>query len=296
MSWASALNTMLPGGSITFDSRGRLNDFQSHWNRPGRASHSKTNGVDVSKRPKGSEIFSPIEGKVIYTTTNFGIVAVKDKNGNIHRFLHLSAFAVKPNDHVKVGTKIGREGGVGRNGVIKYTEHLHYDIDLGGKGYYVDPVKWWNEGVDPGEIDPNPERTTLEEDAKTATINSGGDNEEEVDSRITSPRANSTVNTIDNSPNHPANVGTPSEYAPRKAARSSASNAQYALWTNRVPLHEPWPRTMLEDETTNGPSAGPFSNVRHKPQYTDDKTAETSGKIGRVDEITEYERNKFWRR
>lgn len=297
MSWQSALSTMFPGGRITFNSNGSVNDFMGHWNRPGRQRHSATNGVDISATPiKGSSVYSPIEGTVIAVTTRYGIVAVRDKEGNIHRFLHLCKFDVKPGDHVKAGTRIGREGGIGARGTRVYAIHLHYDVDVKGQGYYVDPVEWWNNGVDPGEIDPNPNTNTKEEDAKEEISKVGGDTEEEVDSKVQSPRANSTVKNIGGSPKHPANVGTASEYAPKRAARSMSSNAQGALWTNRVPRHEPWPRVLLENETTNDFSAGPNSNVRHHPQFSDDGTPETSGKIGKIEELVEYDRNNFWRR
>lgn len=296
MSWSSALSTMFPGGRITFNSNGTVNDFRGHWNRPGRQRHSATNGVDISKRPKGSQIYSPIEGIVIRVARSYGIVAVRDKEGNIHRFLHLSMFDVKEGDHVKVGTRIGREGGIGQSGTRAYAIHLHYDVDIKGQGYYVDPVEWWSGNVDPGEPDPSPKNATKDEDAQEEISKVGGDTQAEVESKKQSPRTNSTVSNIGGSPSRPANVGASSEYAPRRAARSQASNAGYALWTNRVPLHEPWPRVLMDNETTNEFSAGPNTNVRHHPQFADDGTPETSGKIGRIDELVEYDRGKFWRR
>lgn len=292
MSWESALAIMFPGGFITHDGRGGRYDWQAHWNRPGRQRYSASNGVDISATPiKGSPVYSPIEGTVISTSPRVGIVSVRDKDGNIHRFLHLAKFDVTPNTHVKVGTRVGIEGKRGTKAV-----HLHYDINIGGRGYYEDPVKWWNGDVDPGERDPSPKETSKEEDAEEMIASSGGATPSDVNSKTQNPRANATVNNINDSPKYPANVGTSSEYAPRKAPRSQGSNAMSALWTNRVPDHEPWPRVMMDNETTNAPSAGPSSNVRHYPQYSDDKTAETSGKIGRIDGMEEYERNKFWRR
>lgn len=73
------------------------------------------------------------------------------------------------------------------------------------------------------------------------------------------------------------------------------SNAEQAPWTNRVPSHEPWARTMMGDTTTNGVSDQCEYNTSHSPQFVDDG-GNASYDIGRVEGEVTTERGPYWRR
>lgn len=63
------------------------------------------------------------------------------------------------------------------------------------------------------------------------------------------------------------------------ATAATAAGEQSALWTNRVPLHEPWARTMTKNDTS------------HEPEFTYD-----SKEVGRSERGRTISRGMFWRR
>lgn len=88
------------------------------------------------------------------------------------------------------------------------------------------------------------------------------------------------------------------EYMPKYAALSALSQAESALWTNRVPEHEPWPRVMKGDTTPppNEPNEEYKKNVHHYDQYDNVTSPDGIQPIGRVEGDEKIERNDFWRR
>ena len=267
--WEWARDTMMPDRN---GEKSRItNTFAQHLaRRP-----ASKGGVDLSyPRAVAAPIFAPIAGKVISAgTDSWNTVNIVDKDGNKHGFLHMARATVRVGQEVKAGDQIGNEGGMGPvSGGSKsntaYTAHLHYQITLKRTGGRVDPVQWWNDGQEPGEVTEAPESEEM-------------------------PAGEPLPDT--SSPPAPP-VGTIEEYKPKRAAPTEESLTSLALWTNRMPMHEPWPRVLLVDETTNDSTDNYHKNVNHKPQIADNHTEETSGKIGRLegDEITE--RNPFWRR
>lgn len=268
--WDWARNTIMPdrGG----ESSRITNTFAQHL---ARRPPSK-GGVDISyPSAVAPAVFTPIAGEVISAgTDSWNTVNIVDKDGNKHGFLHMSRVTVRVGQTVKAGTQIGNEGGMGpvENGRRKsntaYTAHLHYQITLKSTGKRVDPVAWWNGIQDPGEVDPNPDSSEV-------------------------PTGEEPPDT--SSPPAPP-VGTVEEYKPKQADPSQLSLTSLAVWTNRMPMHEPWARVLLVDDTTNAPTDSYEFNVNHNPQIADEGTKKTSGQIGRLegDEITP--RNPFWRR
>jgi hypothetical protein len=95
----------------------------------------------------------------------------------------------------------------------------------------------------------------------------------------------------------PINLG--SSYAgvlPTAATPSCLSFTDAAPWTNRVPAHEPWPRTMMGDTpSANSPNPECKYNTSHNPQFVDDG-GESSKSINRVEGIDILPRGQFWRR
>lgn len=281
--WDWAMNTILPprNGEKARISGNPPQTFAVH-----RARGSK-GGVDISYPSNdGPPVYSPIAGIVRAAgSDNWNTVNIEDASGNRHGFLHMSKVTVRVGQSVSAGTQIGFEGGVGPRGGRKvfdaYTPHVHYQLTLKKTGNRTDPVAWWNQGQDAGEVAENQDEITPEDAVKESMVEAGGGG--------TIPEPPSS------SPPAPP-VGAPSEYAPVPASPSAYSMAPFALWTNRVPQHEPWARVMLLDETTNEPTSGVEHNVNHVPQYDDDGTEDHSGQIGKNDGLQVYNRNPFWRR
>jgi len=63
------------------------------------------------------------------------------------------------------------------------------------------------------------------------------------------------------------------------AAVATTANSQNAMWTSRVPAHEPWARTMTKNDFT------------HDPEFP-----YTSTQVGRSERGKTIPRGKFWRR
>jgi hypothetical protein len=89
--------------------------------------------------------------------------------------------------------------------------------------------------------------------------------------------------------------GVYQSFMPKIAAPACLSQAENAPWTNRVPAHEPWARTMMGNSTTNGPSDESGFNTGHEPQFTDDG-GKSSESINRVEGEDTIPRGQFWRR
>jgi hypothetical protein len=82
---------------------------------------------------------------------------------------------------------------------------------------------------------------------------------------------------------------------PTIANPACLSQADVAPWTNRVPSHEPWPRTLMCNTTTNAPTDQPEYNTAHEPQFVDDG-GQASQSINRVEGEQTITRNQYWRR
>jgi hypothetical protein len=83
---------------------------------------------------------------------------------------------------------------------------------------------------------------------------------------------------------------------PKFAKESCLSDAENAPWTNRVPEHEPWPRTMKVNTNHINTETDEYKrNTHHNDQFSD-----TGGKdskdIGVVEGDYINERNDLWRR
>lgn len=90
--------------------------------------------------------------------------------------------------------------------------------------------------------------------------------------------------------------GIYSSVIPKFASPSSLSEAENAPWTNRVPEHEPWPRTLMaNDQGINSKTDQCDYNTHHNPQFEDDGGA-ASESINRVEGQDTLDRGPFWRR
>lgn len=99
----------------------------------------------------------------------------------------------------------------------------------------------------------------------------------------------------------PPDYGLSSEYiayCPKYASVACLSDAMQALWTNRVPQHEPWPRVMKGDTTppANAKNDEYTKNIHHNDQYDNISSPEGLQPIGRVEGDEDIPRKDFWRR
>jgi len=82
---------------------------------------------------------------------------------------------------------------------------------------------------------------------------------------------------------------------PKVASPACLSEADSAPWTNRTPQHEPWPRTLQGNNSSNSPNNESEYNTSHNPQFTDDGGT-GSESINRVEGTDTLQRGQFWRR
>lgn len=248
--------------------------FTSYRNRP--KTGNKHAAVDFNymggqsfNRKKPYPIYSPVNGVIDGTygyAGRYGVVTIKDDEGNYHGILHMLNIVPKLGQRVSVGQKLGIMGGKGPSGPNQYDIHVHYQL-RNKNGVLIDPVAFWD-GV---------------EQVYTAPMNP-----EDADPHDSDPNFNASE------PVPP--TGSIEDYMPRQAGISEKSAIGYALWTNRVPMHEPWPRTMMVDTPNlNAPSDEIEHNINHTPQYTDDSVEGSKG-IGRVEGEDVIKRGPFWRR
>ena len=88
------------------------------------------------------------------------------------------------------------------------------------------------------------------------------------------------------------------EIAPLYAIPACLSEAKQALWTNRVPLHEPWPRVMKGDTNPppNSKNQEYKKNVHHFDQYDNETSPSGLQPIGRVEGDQDIPRGPLLRR
>jgi hypothetical protein len=93
------------------------------------------------------------------------------------------------------------------------------------------------------------------------------------------------------------NSADPIDLPPAVTIDVESDTTQIAPWTNRVPQHEPWPRTMKQDATdpVNATNDGYKNNVDWVNQF-DNKGESGRKPIGKTEGDETIERGLFWRR
>lgn len=279
MSFENMMLTVLPpldGVRPRFNTKsGR---FDSYRDRPkgnkthGAVDFNYTGGQTAKANTSLPFVHAPIDGVVTFVGGQMGTVKIRDANGFSHEILHMVKLRVKQGQNVTAGTPLGRMAGKGRRGDFQYDIHVHYQIRKPGftTGGLIDPVAFWN-GI---------------EQAYTAPR--GEENLDDLDTHGEDPGY------YNSEPGDP--IGNIEEYTPRQAGVSQASDAGFALWTNRVPQHEPWPRTLMVDTPNLNKETNEHEyNINHNPQFNDDSPV-GSKKINRVEGEEVIPRGKFWRR
>jgi hypothetical protein len=280
MSLNSAISVILPDrkghkAHITSNANGTTNDYDSYIRSDGKI-HG---GIDINYvggqgNPVNREhppVFSPTAGTATAILPKWGAVLITDAKGYEHGLFHLASIAVGVGQTVSVGQQVGT---MGKTGASAY--HVHYQIKQGGKT--VDPEKVWS--GEHSELDVSPP-------------------EEQVDERgnVEKPAGR-----------QPPPTPTIPIY-PRQASDANDSGADKALWTNRVPEHEPWPRVLKcqpqKDRTATqkyDDDAGMMYQDADIPQrqdlnrHHDNEFADMSAWVGRAEGNEEIKRNPLWRR
>ena len=96
-------------------------------------------GMDF-KAPVGTEIASPLAGKVLRANWNWSgngnCIEIEYADGTLAKFLHLSENKVKVGESVAAGQVIALSGNTGHS----TAPHLHYQLNQGAK--VLDPVAY----------------------------------------------------------------------------------------------------------------------------------------------------------
>ena len=242
-------------------------------------SYSRGGGGVISKKPL---IYSPVAGEVLISgggTMNG--VTIKGDDGMIHRFIHNSEVLVHVGKRVSVGTPIAR---VGARGAKTGQPHVHYEVRSAAwpNGTVFDPVAYWDgkkEVYTAPSVPADKKENPHADNPKLFKTEAGAD-----------PIPETPQHVLDQGSAQPS--GKIEDYEPRQAGQAYLSGIGVALWTNRVPQHEPWPRTMMVDtDQINTATDEHNRNTRHKPQYSEDHRD-----VGRVEGDEINERGPFWRR
>lgn len=228
-------------------------------------------GGQAFNRPLRYKAFSPVDGTLEFVGGDYGTIKIRDSEGYLHGILHLNRIptsTIRVGQSVSKGTILGLLGGKGPAGEFQYQIHIHYQLE-NPDGILVDPVAFWDG----------------EDQVYTAPLNPEGLDYDTHSTDFAHYRY------------EPANPqGFVDEFAPRLPGQSIESLAQRAVWTNRVPQHEPWPRMMMVDTRhINTATDEHERNVNHNPQFdTSDMAA--ANQICRVFGDEEVIRGPFWRR
>jgi hypothetical protein len=224
--------------------------------------------IDCSHEPGSPSgkyrVHCPFSGNIVGFLPKYNGILIDDGHGHIHGFLHLSS-VVKKSGNVEVGSLLGHMGSTGAGNAV----HLHYQIKPIGARSCIDPESFWAG-----------KKQTFSVDTGSATAYDLGAATDEYHNQVEEQSGASTV----------------SGFMPRQAASAVSSETGPAVWTNRVPQHEPWPRTLMgNNKDLNMPSDEHEYNTKHEPQLTDSSDA-GSKLIGRLEGEIVIERGPLWRR
>jgi len=86
---------------------------------------------------------SPISGTVVEPLGGrYGIVTIRDADGNLHQILHTDSRSVTVGQKINAGDPIGTMGNTGPYSK-PIAQHVHYQIK-DPQGKVINPQKWWN--------------------------------------------------------------------------------------------------------------------------------------------------------
>jgi Peptidase family M23 len=91
-------------------------------------------GINLTNPP----IYAPISGIVVKTGGAYGVIAIRDGDGLVHKLLHTNSQLVQEGQSVEAGTLVGTMGDTG----APKSNHVHYEIVRGNQT--IDPAEYWN--------------------------------------------------------------------------------------------------------------------------------------------------------
>lgn len=270
MSWDAFLNKMLPPLSNGYKARVSSSTGPRNTGIPGASKWHR--GIDcVYTKPSPPNIYPvycPVNGTVTKIGT-IGNVCVRDINGYSHEFLHMKKFQVKVGQKIEQYTIVGYMSNTGAPGGV----HVHYQL-RNKSGTPVDPRNYWNGGPEVLLYADGPQQT------KNRALHDAIDQGFNVRQEPLGADAE----------------GTLYEFQGRQAGKALPADVAYALWTNRVPEHEPWARTMMVDtDKINKETDQHDYNTSHNQQL--DPESDVGAKlIGKLEGDEYITRGPFWRR
>lgn len=108
--------------------------------------------------PMGTDVPALASGTVVSagdSKDGWGLsVKVRDAQGFIHNYGHLSGINVRPGDTVQAGQLVGAVGNTG----LSTGPHLSYDVFRADTGEFVDPAPWTQGQATPADGAPQPDR------------------------------------------------------------------------------------------------------------------------------------------
>lgn len=221
-------------------------------------------------------VYSPTAGKVTFTHGNYGTVKIKDDKGFSHELLHMTRINVAVGATIAEGTLLGYMDSTGLGS--KGAKHCHYQLRT-PQGSITSPIVFWD---DPNAAPSQPIPPEPPSDDKGNVEQPGG---------VAPPPA------------------ATERIKPTQASEASDSGADKALWTNRVPEHEPWPR-VLKSQPQKDPNGTQAYDDQAGMTYQDadearrfelnrhhtDEFSKDSAWVGRAEGNELMDRNPLWKR
>lgn len=228
-------------------------------------------GINLTRPP----VYAPIGGTVTFTQGNYGTVKIRDVKGYSHEILHLTRIAVGNNQVIQSGQLIGymSNTGLGPRGAY----HVHYQLRT-PNGAITDPHPFWAD----------PDAAIGDEPPKEDVDDVG--NVEQPGGVVPPPHSSRRL-------------------MPQQATEATASGADRALWTNRVPEHEPWPRVLkcqpqkdasgtqqYDDEQGMAYQDADVAERQSLNRHHTNEFSDASAWVGRAEGNELIERNTLWKR
>ena len=150
MSYQDFLNTVFPEINNTephvTNRYGAPRSYGGHAGTDSNYVGGQVSPINQSHPP----IHSPIAGEVVSTDANWGLVKIRDAEGNTHDFRHMHETSVNVGDQISVGEELGTMGGRGRRNSSQpytdraYDQHLHYEV-RDARGVRHNPEEFWRD-------------------------------------------------------------------------------------------------------------------------------------------------------
>lgn len=107
-------------------------------------------GIDLNPG-EGTEVKAPISGKVVYSSSNYGTVTVRETGTNrLFLFMHMTDLLGNDMPVTEGETILGKVSGIGNNGIMQFGADLHVEIHPANSNTYGDQYQinsFYNQGA-----------------------------------------------------------------------------------------------------------------------------------------------------